>query len=85
MAAVLQPRRKPFQGCTIASEFICHHNPRRAKRLEEFAKKSSSGQSISPRLDEDVQHVTATINGTPQPILLRVPLLGWTLSYAKPT
>ncbi len=72
MAAVLNFRSKFLQGCTIASEFVGHNNPRRAKRLEEFAKKPSSGPSITPRLDEDVQHVTATINGTPQPILLPV-------------
>ena len=54
----------------VAPELVGHHDARLIPSAHQLAEKTSGSTGIAAFLDQDFQHITPVIEGTPQPMRL---------------
>ncbi len=68
----------PLRGI-VGAQLVRYHDARcAALRLKELAHKPESRPFVSMTLNKGVENIAIFIDGTPQPILLAVNVLGFT-------
>jgi hypothetical protein len=67
MVAMFHSREQLALGCSIALEFIGDDTPRHVRQAcEQLAKDLLCGLLVPPTLDQDIQHISVLIDGTPE-------------------